>query len=99
MLIYLQGHEHDDHSLLLVPGSHSSPSYDTSVTRRLHPPKGSIVIFEQRSTHRGLSIAQGMAHHVSRKAADDRLLVSLGYGLNNACARAVNAPRTDLNLT
>lgn len=81
-LVYLQDHAGDDHGLLVVPGSHTTPSMARSRTARMRPRKGSVVIFEQRLTHRGMTIGEGLAHHL-RRDADDRILVSLGFGLRN----------------
>ena len=55
----------------------------TPKTRRLHPRKGQVIIFEQRSTHRGGfgGVRQPTDAEDLRKA--DRILVSLGFGLEN----------------
>ena len=77
-LIYLQDHEEDDDAITIVPGSFATPSYDTRGARTLRPSKGSVIIMEQRSTHRGRTNPfRGL---FSRKP---RVLISLGYGLNN----------------
>jgi len=81
-LIYLQDHAHDDHGLALVPGSHRTADMDTAGMARARPPKGSVVIFEQRLTHRGMSVMEVVAHHFLSDSAD-RILVSLGFGLRN----------------
>ena len=53
VLIYLQDHTEDDDAITIVPGSFASPSMDTQSSQTLHPPKGAVVVFEQRSTHCG----------------------------------------------
>ena len=81
--LFLETHERDDHGTLIVPGSYKTPSMaHTHMARRLHPKKGSIIIIEQRSTHRGMTIAQGLSHFLQSRARE-RILVSLGYGLKN----------------
>ena len=83
VLVYLQSHEKDDRGLLIVPGSYRNPSLEqTRVPLFVQPKKGSIVIFEQRSTHRGMTIMQGLGTFLERRD-QERILVSLGYGLNN----------------
>ena len=78
-LLYLQDHTSDDDALILVPGSHRTPSMQTGGHTTLHPKKGSVVVFEQRSTHRGRywDPARYMKHE------PERILVSLGYGRDN----------------
>ena len=72
VLIYLEGHADDDDAITIVPGSFASPSMDTQSAITLHPPKGSVIIFEQRSTHRGrMSVLRGASmrgfrHHQSQ---------------------------------
>ena len=80
--IYLQDHTNDDTSLLIVPRSYLNPVIDKTGARRLHPRKGSVVIFEQRSTHRGLGVGEGL--YQGWFGQSDRVLISLGYGLSNA---------------
>jgi hypothetical protein len=81
--VYLQSHEHDDGGLMIVPDSYMNPSLEERRgAHHVHNRKGSVVIFEQRSTHRGLSILEGMTHAMMRRP--DRILISLGYGLRNA---------------
>ena len=53
---------------------------ERTLTARVHPPLGAVVIFEQRLTHRGMAVHEGLAHHLMRDA-NDRILVSLGFGL------------------
>ena len=48
-----QAHLDDDDAITIVPGSFATPAYDTASARTLHPPKGAVIVFEQRSTHRG----------------------------------------------
>ena len=88
--IYLQDHTHDDSALLIVPRSYTDPRLDGTGARRLHPRKGSVVIFEQRSTHRGLTIGEGLLHTYFGDGRD-RILISLGYGLSNAWTREFEA--------
>ena len=84
-LIYLQDHTDDDDALLLVPGSYLDP-IDPNLDAahrgaiRLHPKKGDVVIFEQRATHRG---REYMLQDMFRSRSP-RILVSLGFGANNA---------------
>ena len=78
-LVYLQDHTKDDDALVLVPGSHTTPSMDTEGHITLHPKKGSVVVFEQRATHRGRYwTPQKLLHN-----DPSRILVSLGYGRDN----------------
>jgi len=81
-LVYLQEHAHDDNGLALVSGSHRTPSMATHTTTRARPRLGSAVIFEQRLTHRGMSVLDAVRHHFESDK-DDRILVSLGFGLRN----------------
>jgi hypothetical protein len=81
-LIYLQDHTHDDDAMTIVPGSFRDPVIRTELARTIHPRKGSVVIFEQRSTHRGRGVVKGLLSRLAQQ--DERVLVSLGYGLNNA---------------
>lgn len=81
--IYLQTHENDSNGLHVVPGSHTIRHIDTRGCRVLHPKMGWVVIFDQRLTHRGNSFCQGIAKRI-RSTAQKRILVSFGYGRNNA---------------
>lgn len=74
--LYLQDHARDQNALRVVPRSHVTPSMRTAGSRFLHPRKGSLLIFEQRITHRGQAM-QGAA---------GRVLVSFGFGRPNRCA-------------
>lgn len=86
--IYLQDHTGDDDAMLFVPGSHNSsadPALASSQAGvvRMHPAKGDVLIFEQRSTHRGREWAMGDVIHTRAP----RILISLGYGLVNELTR------------
>ena len=71
--IYLQDHTADSNALKLVPRSHMDPCIRDVGARALHPRKGSVVIFEQRITHRGQPLS----------SREGRVLISLGYGRRN----------------
>ena len=71
--LYLSDHVDNNHSLMLVPGTHTKADYGTTGARFLHPKKGSLVVFEQRITHRGQS----------ERGAAGRVMVSLGFGRVN----------------
>jgi hypothetical protein len=79
-LIYLQDHTDNDEAMSIVPGSYRTPTLRSAGARPIHPPKGSVVIFEQRSTHRGQSVLQGLLGKLSK---EKRVLVSMGFGKNN----------------
>jgi hypothetical protein len=86
--IYLQDHTSDEDAMLFVPGSHSSPADPTLATSqeglvRMHPSTGDVLIFEQRSTHRGRQWALGDVVH----SRPPRILISLGFGLINELTR------------
>ena len=51
---------YDDDAITIVPGSHRRREYDTAGATTLHPPKGSVVLMEQRATHRGRGILSGL---------------------------------------
>jgi len=76
--LYLQDHSgtHDTHALKVQPGSHLKQSIlpNSRNTVFLRPAKGSVVIFEQRITHRGQAT----------RTDDGRVLVSVGFGRRNA---------------
>jgi hypothetical protein len=75
--LYLQDHgqETDTHALKVQPGSHTMPQIrpNSANAIHLHPRKGSVVIFEQRITHRGQA----------EQTNDGRAMVSLGFGKRN----------------
>jgi hypothetical protein len=77
--IYLQDHAHNDDALTVIPGSHVVPKIAVrkSETQPLHPAVGSLVVFEQRITHRGTSKRMRIG------TGGMRLLVSLGFGKRN----------------
>jgi len=77
--IYLQDHTDDEGGLVLVPGSHRSPGLSTDGSITLHPKKGSLVIFEQRMTHRGRHWTPSRLLHNE----PSRILLSLSYGRYN----------------
>ena len=79
VLIYLQDHSSDDDAISIVPGSYLTPKYNTDGARALRVRKGSVVIFEQRSTHRGRHPLNAMLCTLR----EDRVLVSIGYGKDN----------------
>jgi hypothetical protein len=104
--LYLQDHADDPNALIIVPRSFNTPSMATDVSRRLHPRKGQVLIFEQRSTHRGGfsgrkrspgeagagGVAALLQAELEAGARDDaRILVSLGYGLDNNHTREFEA--------
>lgn len=65
-----------------MPGSHRRREYDTAGATTLHPPKGSVVLMEQRATHRGRGILSGLLRPWLA-ARQDRILISIGYGADN----------------
>ena len=77
---YLADHSHDDNALQLVPGSHMVPTTlnprMASDAQHLHPRKGSMLIFEQRISHRGQEIQ-------ARNQSTGRVTISLGFGRLN----------------
>jgi hypothetical protein len=76
VLIYLQDHNGEDGTgLRIVPGSHIRRDYDTAGNFGVKLEIGDVLIFDQRMTHRGAERVLG---------GDQRILVSFGYGLNNA---------------
>jgi hypothetical protein len=77
--IYLQDHAHNDDALTVIPGSHVVPriAVRESETTPLHPAVGSLVVFEQRITHRGTTKKTRFG------TGGMRLLVSLGFGKRN----------------
>jgi len=78
-LVYLQDHTHNDDAITLVPNSHVTPSMETNGLQTLHPRKGSVIVFEQRATHRGRWwTPDRLLHH-----DQPRILVSLGFGRDN----------------
>tara|TARA_Y100000389_G_scaffold142658_1_gene140709 strand:- start:10637 stop:11614 length:978 start_codon:yes stop_codon:yes gene_type:complete len=86
--IYLQDHAQDEDAMLFVPGSHLSrddPALESSHDGvvRMHPQKGDVLIFEQRSTHRGRQWSPSDVMHTR----PPRILISLGYGLVNEMTR------------
>jgi hypothetical protein len=90
--IYLQDHADDDRALRLIPGSQRSPASPQrtladGAARILRPPKGSVVIFEQRATHRGARSDDDDDDHHHHRQRGERILVSLGYGRRNAWTR------------
>jgi len=78
-MLYLQDHGNDDDAMTIVPRSYRSPDYDTTSARTLRLKKGSLVVFEQRSTHRGRNVLKALFGTFR----PDRVLVSIGYGLDN----------------
>jgi hypothetical protein len=71
--IYLEDHTDDPNALQVVPGSHLHADMGTIGAVRLKPALGDCVIFDQRITHRGME----------RQVEGSRIMVSLGYGVNN----------------
>jgi len=79
VLIYLQDHSDDDDAITIVPGSHRSPELSKAGAKTLRLAKGSVIIFEQRATHRGRSPLDALRGALN----PERVLVSLGYGRDN----------------
>jgi hypothetical protein len=78
VLIYLQGHEKDNNGLTVIEGSHLERNIDTKNNAKkkiIHNKIGSIIIFDQRITHRG--------QYDNNGNNSDRILISLGFGKNN----------------
>ena len=86
-LIYLQDHSEDDDALRVVDGSHrvSQTRTPAQLVRQLRPPKGSVVIFEQRITHRGQEPALELVAPPARNLKDRsrRVVITLGFGAEN----------------
>jgi hypothetical protein len=76
--VYLQDHTRDSRALHVVRGSHRQQRVDTKNSSVLQPKLGSVVVFDQRLTHRG--------GHDGRKQPGEsaRILVSFGFGRDNA---------------
>ena len=73
VLLYLQDHSNNNDGLKIVPGSHLDRNIKTDNFVQLKIKLGSVLIFDQRITHRGMD-----------KQVDDlRVLVSFGFGKNN----------------
>ena len=70
--IYLQDHSDNDDGLMIKEQSHKFENLDHGSVRFLRPPAGSIVVFDQRITHR----AQWSGGY-------NRLLICMGYGVKN----------------
>ena len=82
--IYLQSHENDSHGLHVVPRSQTKRQIETRGCRVLRPKIGWVGIFDQRLTHRGDGLLQGLAKYLGLDKSDGkRILVSFGYGRNN----------------
>jgi hypothetical protein len=75
-LIYLQDHTNDNNGLQLVEKSHLNPYIDTKNKIHIKNKIGSVIIFDQRITHRGQSSSQTINGF-------DRILLSIGFGKNN----------------
>jgi hypothetical protein len=76
VLIYLQDHTQNKDGLTLIEGSHQIKEINIDKTRMktIQNKAGSIIIFDQRITHRGQQ---------QNNNNQDRLLISLGFGANN----------------
>ena len=70
--IYLQSHATGSDGLIVKKGSHLSESMSTGEQVTLNPSLGSIVLFDQRITHR----AQWSGGY-------NRMLICMGYGVRN----------------
>lgn len=71
--IYLQDHRYNNDCLTLNVGSHNQ-EFDTSyVIETIHPNVGDIVVFDQR-----------ISHKASYSGGYDRLLICMGYGVENS---------------
>ena len=78
VLIYLQDNTLNDNGLTLIEGSHLDRNIHSNNTlsskiKTIHNKIGSIIIFDQRITHRG------QLHNIP----GHRILISLGFGKNN----------------
>jgi hypothetical protein len=70
--IYLQDHSNNNDGLMIKKGSHKFENLEKGETVILKPKIGSIVVFDQRITHR----AQWSGGY-------NRLLICMGYGVKN----------------
>ena len=79
VLIYLQDHEKDNNGLTVIEGSHLERNIDIKNNnpkrKIIHNKIGSVIIFDQRITHRG--------QYDNNGTNSDRILISLGFGKNN----------------
>lgn len=73
VLTYLEDHCNDNDGLKVVPRSHTIPEINSLGAIQLRPKKGSVIIFDQRITHRGME----------NQCNYSRILVSMGFGKNN----------------
>ena len=71
--LYLEDHSNDTNSLQLVPGSHRNRNININGSIHLQPKLGSVIIFDQRLTHRGME----------KQASSYRIMISMGFGKNN----------------
>ena len=75
-LIYLQDHTTDNNGLQIVEKSHLNPYVDPKDKIYIRTKIGSVIIFDQRITHRGQNSSQTINGF-------DRILISIGFGKNN----------------
>jgi len=76
-LIYLQDHSSDNNGLQVIEKSHLNPYIETHNNKKILQSKlGSVIIFDQRITHRGQNSSQTINGF-------DRILISIGFGKNN----------------
>lgn len=73
VLIYLQDHLTNNDGLKIIPKSHLIKKLETKNSLQLHPKIGSVIIFDQRITHRGMD----------KQVEGERILVAFGFGKNN----------------
>ena len=70
--LYLQAHDDNYDGLIVREGSHLTETMDDGEVSVIHPSIGDVVVFDQRITH----MAQWSGGY-------DRLLICMGYGVNN----------------
>ena len=70
--VYLQDHSQNNDALIVNAGSHKTERDTVNNVCVIQPSRGDIVVFDQRITHRGFY-----------SGGYDRLLICMGYGVNN----------------
>lgn len=70
--LYLQDHTDNNDALVLKEGNHLSSGMEVGKEITLHPSIGDIIIFDQR-----------ISHKATYSGGYDRLLICMGYGVEN----------------
>ena len=74
VLIYMQDHSDNDNALKIATGTHLNPAITGKNCTQTNPGLGDIIIFDQRIDHCGML----------QQINTPRILVSFGFGKNNA---------------